>query len=766
MTPDPTAALVARLTLAGFDPRPTGPDSWESRCPGHNGSRRNLSVRRGDDGRALIHCHHADEAGGCDHRAILAALGMAEADLFPPVDSAPPGARPGGFPQKQAKNREANRQPGSATQRPRAHPTPETAIAGTVRKLGDPTASWPYHAADGSEAMRVYRFDPPGGPKEYRPVHPTPEGWVMGDPPGALPIYGLPELAGASRVYFFEGEKCCDLARDILGVVATTTAHGAKSPHKSDLSPLAGMEVVICPDADAAGDAYAAALVGLLAELSPRPRVKIVRLADLWRTRSPIPEGGDIEQWNQDGVSEEWDGDQCRAELDRVTDLTPKEGLDISPPAEPAGDDTPVPVPSWPDPPEAAAFAGLAGEFVRIIEPHTEADPAAILVQLLIGFGNLIGRNPYFAVEADRHHCNEFAALVGDTAKGRKGTSWGYARGILGEIDPGWAAERLMSGLSTGEGLIFAVRDAVTRREPIKEGKRIIGFQDVEVDPGESDKRILCVESELGGTLRIATRDGNSLSALVRQSWDTGDLRTMTRNNPLRATGAHVSIIGHVTRDELLKLLSRIDAANGFANRFLWIAVRRSKALPFGGSFSTSNCAGLATQLRDAADFGRAAGRIGRDASADTLWADAYGRLSAGRPGLLGAVTSRAEPHAMRLAMLYALLDRSLVIRADHLRSALALWDYAERSAAFIFGDSLGDPDADRLLEALRSAPDGLTRNEIREQVFQRNKPSEIIARLLARLSAAGLAHSRMEETGGRKAERWFAGNAPTRLTR
>lgn len=316
MMPDPAAALVSRLGSAGFDPRPTGPDSWESRCPAHNGSRRNLSIRRGDDGRALVHCHHADEAGGCDHRAILAALGLAEGDLFPPGDPAPSGTRP--------------RSPAVARPKARTYSTPENAIEATTRKLGAPTASWTYPAADGSEAMRVYRFDPPEGRKEYRPVHPTPEGWALGDPPGPLPLYHVPDLAGAGRIYLLEGEKCCDRARDIMGVAATTTAHGAKSPHKSDLSPLSGKEVVILPDADPAGEAYAGALVGLLAMLDPRPTVKVVRLADLWRTLASMPEGSDIDDWLRDGVPDQWEPEQCRAELERLADLAPVEGIDAT----------------------------------------------------------------------------------------------------------------------------------------------------------------------------------------------------------------------------------------------------------------------------------------------------------------------------------------------------------------------------------------------------------------------------------------------------
>jgi hypothetical protein len=743
---DPTERLVARLKSLGFDPRPTGSDSWESRCPAHDGDRRNLSVSRGDDGRTLVHCHARD----CPAGDIAAALDLDLADLFPPRYDRPTPTRP--------------RANGKARADRKAHPTPEAAIGATARKLGNPTAAWTYHLADGTEAARVYRFDPEGERKEFRPVHLTSEGWVMGDPPGLWPLYHRCDLADSGRVYVVEGEKACDLARN-LGATATTSAHGAKSAHKTDWSPLAGLDVVIVPDTDPEGEGYSQAVIAELAKLSPRPTARVVRLADLWRTDAEIIKGADIEEWLQDGVPDGWEPEQCREELDRVAELAPMLDLNPPPPAEPRDAPEPPVGPAWPEPPEAPAFDGLAGEIVRAIEPHTEADPVAILGQLLIGFGNMIGRTAFFAVEADRHYGNEFLALVGETAKGRKGTSWSHARRLLDAADPAWTGNRVLNGLSTGEGLIHAVRDPVMKREPIKEGasKRITGYQEVEVDPGETDKRILCIESELGGTLRVATRDGNNLSALVRQAWDSSDLRTLTRNNPLKATGAHVSIVGHITRDELATLLTRTDAANGFANRFLWFCVRRSKLLPFGGSIGDVDFAPLVRRLTEAAEAARTRGRMVRDTAADELWAASYPELSEGRPGLLGAVTSRAEAHTMRLAMLYALIDGCPMIHADHLQSALALWRYAERSAAHIFGDALGDPDADSLLDALRaSMPEGLTRTEIREGVFQKNKSSERIAGILRMLTAANLAFFRMEPTGGRSAERWFAGREPT----
>ena len=127
------------------------------------------------------------------------------------------------------------------------------------------------------------------------------------------------------------------------------------------------------------------------------------------------------------------------------------------------------------------------------------------------------------------------------------------------------------------------------------------------------------------------------------------------------------------------------------------------------------------------------------------------------KPGLLGSVTSRAEAQVLRLSMVYALLDRSSVIRVEHLRAALALWRFCEASAKYIFGDALGDPVADTILAALRSSgPAGLTRTQIRD-LFDRHTKEDKIASALASLEALSLARRVTQVTGGRPAECWFA---------
>jgi hypothetical protein len=254
--------------------------------------------------------------------------------------------------------------------------------------------------------------------------------------------------------------------------------------------------------------------------------------------------------------------------------------------------------PPWPEL-GPQALHGLAGEVVAAIDPHTEADPAAVLVHFLVGFGNLIGREPHFRVGGTEHHTNLFACFVGATAAGRKGTAWGEVLRLLRLADPEWAQDRIAGGLSSGEGVIWAVRDPGEDADMDENG-----------DPGASDKRLLIIEPEFAAPLRIMEREGNTLSAVIRQAWDSGTLRILTKRNPVRATDAHISIIGHITRDELLRYLNSTELGNGFANRFLWLAVRRSKLLPDGGCLPENDVLRLADRIGLAAQ-GRARHRRG-----------------------------------------------------------------------------------------------------------------------------------------------------------
>jgi hypothetical protein len=406
-------------------------------------------------------------------------------------------------------------------------------------------------------------------------------------------------------------------------------------------------------------------------------------------------------------------------------------------------------VAAWPTLSDAAYY-GVAGDVVRVIEPHSEADPVAILIQFLTCAGNIIGNCPFYQVEGTRHRTNLFGVLVGETAKARKGTSWDRISEIVRIADERWYAERAKGGLSSGEGLINEVRDPVQKWNAKEK-------QFETLDPGIADKRLMVTETEFAGVLAVAERHGNTISTTVRKAWDGGKLQTMTRSSALSATGAHISIIGHITEDELRARLTRTDTANGFGNRFLFVLVKRSKVLPFGGDGLPDEVIfRLGERLKAAVASASAIGRVNWTDAAAEVWKTIYGPLSEGQRGLLGAVTSRAEAQVVRLALIYAALDGTSKIDLPHIQAALAVWEYAEASAAHIFGASLGDPIADDILRALHQASSGMSRNTIRDY-FGRHQSSDRIGVALALLMTKGLARNEHKVSGGRPVETWFA---------
>ncbi|MBI2229505.1 MAG: DUF3987 domain-containing protein [Deltaproteobacteria bacterium] len=384
----------------------------------------------------------------------------------------------------------------------------------------------------------------------------------------------------------------------------------------------------------------------------------------------------------------------------------------------------------------------MVGDVVKGIEPHSEADPLAILIYFLTAFGNVIGHKAHWRVEHTLHFLNLFVAMVGDTSRGRKGTSRSTVDHIFRQIDERWFTRRVVSGSSSGQGLIWHARDEIAEE---RDGKKVI------VDRGEPDKRLMIVEEEFSSVLKLSGAEGNILSATLRQAWDCGDLRTLTSGRkvkPVVATGAHISLVGHITKAELLRHLDSTEQANGFANRFLWFIVERSKSIPNPTGTPDAVLNPLIEQLRRAVVFAMNGGEIRRDAEAEQVWAAIYSKLTEGGDGMVGAITARAAPQCMRLSALYALLDCSRLIRIEHLKAALALWDYSLASVQLIFGDSIGDPTADKILRTIKTSEDGLTSTDI-YNAFSRHNASGIDA-ALRYLAQTGLIEEKIVATGGR----------------
>lgn len=184
----------------------------------------------------------------------------------------------------------------------KTHPTIDAAVRAAAWKCEEDTGyKWTetrrdvYRDAEGREVAAVIRFDRADGTtngqgkpvKTFRPVHAVADGWRTGDPPGKWPLFMLPELLACDHpVYVAEGEKAACAGRKI-GLTFTTSAHGGDSPEKTDWTPLAGRDVVLCPDNDPKGQKYVNTVAAIVTGLENPASVRILNLPSL-------PKKGDI----------------------------------------------------------------------------------------------------------------------------------------------------------------------------------------------------------------------------------------------------------------------------------------------------------------------------------------------------------------------------------------------------------------------------------------------------------------------------------------
>ena len=452
---------------------------------------------------------------------------------------------------------------------------------------------------------------------------------------------------------------------------------------------------------------------------------------------------GSVTRWTDDErnrLRETWINRAMNARLDR-------EPVDRGSPIEPR---EPESAP-WPEPMSRAVRIGLVGEFLDLVEEQTEADPAAILADLLVRVGNAVGRGTHFTVSGDRHACNLFAAIVGATAQGRKGTSAAFPRRLLDLADADWSAGCVLGGLSSGEGVIWRVRDAQDTGRTEKDGTPI-------VEPGVADKRLLAIETELARTLKATARRDSTLGHVLRQAWDGGRLASMTKA-PYCATDAHVSLLAHVTPGEFRSLVRDDDVRGGTINRFLFIASRRQRSLPFGGEVDELALAGLATRLQRLLERARTrTGPMPFAPFAMEVWPALYENLQRDEkaPGMAGELLGRASSQVRRLQMVFAILDGADHVDVQHLDAAAEVWRYHVETVRLVFGDGTGNRVADRLLGELRGHPDDGVDRTAMHGLFDRHVAAADIDQALVLLHKLGLAEGRSRPTKGRPKETWY----------
>lgn len=400
----------------------------------------------------------------------------------------------------------------------------------------------------------------------------------------------------------------------------------------------------------------------------------------------------------------------------------------------------PKPAKQKPSPMRPEAFYGLAGEIVSLIEPFLEADRATILANVLCCTSVLFQHEAYFKVVANKHYPANYFLMVGNTAKARKGTTSDAVLELAERVQPQFTS-KILTGLSTGQGLIKAL---------IKTDATNI---DKELPPPPIAETVLIEVSEFSELLAVMKRDENTLVSVMRNAWDGKILSVLTRNEPLKVGNVSLATLCHITKTELLDKLTSTDRANGFANRYLLFWTERSKLLP-RGDISQINYNAVVTKLHAAVDAAKGIGEIKRDAEAEALWAIEYTRLNTGLSStMMDALLARAEAHIVRLSLLYALLDCSKVVRKEHLKAAIAVWDFVEASVRYVFQGS-PDPESGKILRYLEDHSPA-TSSEIRRFVFGDNKSAEWAAEKMHILLEVGKVRQCKKEFKTKTLDAW-----------
>lgn len=389
---------------------------------------------------------------------------------------------------------------------------------------------------------------------------------------------------------------------------------------------------------------------------------------------------------------------------------------------------------------DPACLYGLIGDVARAGSEGTETNAVAIAANFMAYLSCAVGRGVYLPIGNTRHHARLFCLHIGRSGRGRKGDAVSLVLRIdqaLREMNEAFAPQVHRGGLSTREGLVTLMHDGY------RQGRRDV--------PAIDDKRLWVVESEFANVLHQGRRDGNTLSAALRDCWDGVDLKPATKSNRLYASDPHVCLSGAISPGELTGLMSARDLTNGFANRFLMIWAERSRMLPFPKETPQAVVEHLARRTREVLAFVHAdrhdeRDHLRMDLSAHAQWR--YAQLYRGElnddlgDGTVGALLERRAPMLLRLAMLMALADLQTRIDVQHIDAAMAWIRHATASVRFVFVSAAEEAKlaqvlelSNRVLAYLRERGQA-TRSQISAECFRGKVPKARIDACLEHLLA------------------------------
>lgn len=391
--------------------------------------------------------------------------------------------------------------------------------------------------------------------------------------------------------------------------------------------------------------------------------------------------------------------------------------------------------------PDPACLYGLIGDVAQAGSEGTETNAYAIAANFMGYLSCAVGRGVYLPVGNTWHHPRLFCLHIGRSGRGRKGDALSLVLRIdqaLRELNDSFAPQIHRGGLSSREGLVALMHDGYRQ-----------GRQEI---PAIEDKRLWVVESEFANVLHQGRREGNTLSASLRDCWDGVCLKPATKSNRLYASYPHVCLSGAISPSELTGLMTARDLTNGFANRFLMIWAERSQILPFPKATPQATVDSLARRILDVLAFVGSdrhdqRDRLRMDLSAQAQWH--YAQLYRGElhedlgSELVSAMLERRAPMLLRLAMLFALTDLQLRVDVHHIDAAMVWMRYSTASVRYVFVSAAEEAKMAQTIElanrvlAFLQARGKATRSEISTECFRGRVPKARMDASLDHLLAA-----------------------------
>ncbi|MGB2590961.1 MAG: DnaB-like helicase N-terminal domain-containing protein [Candidatus Acidiferrum sp.] len=390
----------------------------------------------------------------------------------------------------------------------------------------------------------------------------------------------------------------------------------------------------------------------------------------------------------------------------------------------------------FPAPLAKIALQGVVGKFVEAALPCIEADESCLVYQFLTAMGNVMGKNNHARFGPDIHYPNLFTLIVGDTSAG-KGQAFSATKLLMGLIDPSWTSHCKYSAAS-GEAIVKMASE--------------IG----------DDGRLCLAMNEMSVLLNGAKRDGSNTSGYLRMGWDGIPLENNRARSSEVARDYLLSLIGHITPEELTEIFANVDWYNGMANRFLWATVRKSKTV--SRSEKLPNFADVSKTIQDLLSLPRI-GQVRFTDEGGRYW-DEWVHGLTDHDGKLGASQQRIRPNALRIAQIYAALNERRLslglsghyaIEPEHIAAAIEIVTRSRESIAWFLDRPMKIDARVAMDEVAKFRTDmnkhgGQMTGRQLAALFSHKTPEQ---RMEIASRAGGKIRSRPSAKGGRPADVW-----------